>query len=476
MYDHQVDDDHSKSRGGAKPPKPKLFAIDGGEPRDVADERDGDVVIELDPHIEEAEEEEESSSYVSPKDRVAAAERELALALVHLASETLWRDERAALMNVERALELDPLCGAAHHQHGYLLRLWHEEAIASHTQALALEPTNVGYYRGRADQYMSHGDLALALADYNRAVGVDPKDVLSRAGRARLLLEMGRLEEAFLEFGRALRCTRHHRGGLHRERLAVLRLIGDEARLLGEIDAVLLEEPNHPAAWSERAFHHARRGDWANARRYLTEEIERTSATYSTYSRYARAICALWEGDARAALPDASAALKSDPKQAYFLICRAEAHALLGDHASALADLTFAAKENSHDQNAHVVCARFILSTKVAPPATALLHARAAVRLEPTEASHHADLAWALLACGDARAARREIAAGLRMRSNAKRRKKKPHTRAEDGFRIRHYTTAEYAGFGLDLRLPRPRTLAEIRALRARIDQAAPKR
>src|SRR5215469_13560144 len=59
-----------------------------------------------------------------------------------------------------------------------------EAAIASYTEALEADVTNVAAVRARAQDYAAAGDRAKALADFQRAIQLQPSDASLYAARA----------------------------------------------------------------------------------------------------------------------------------------------------------------------------------------------------------------------------------------------------------------------------------------------------
>jgi len=116
------------------------------------------------------------------------------------------RQFEAALADLDRAIELAErsylrfLRGSALCQSGR-----YAESLADVDAAIAGQPDNAQFYRGRALARVELGMAADALADADQLVALAPQRAESHYARGRSLAALGRDEEALAEYDEAIR-------------------------------------------------------------------------------------------------------------------------------------------------------------------------------------------------------------------------------------------------------------------------------
>ena len=204
----------------------------------------------------------------------------------------------------DRAVEMDPTNGAALVSRGLALSEAGEDerAIADFDQAIALDPSDQLAIFNRGAVYEQMGDLDAALRDFDRAVELRPDSSYDRAVRGSLLATLGNLDGARADWHRALELDPDSVWTFVFRGETLLRL-GDVDAALTDLDTAVRLDPRNPTCRLVRA--HAR---------YEIDDLE-------------------------GAFEDIDLTLELDPSDAESLILRGELSAELGDLDAALRDL-----------------------------------------------------------------------------------------------------------------------------------------
>ena len=103
------------------------------------------------------------------------------------------RDYKAALEDIDKALEIDPQSIAALHDRGlvYLDQTQYDKAIADFTAVLQIDPQNIDALIERAHAYNKKTNRTAASTDLKRALA----SAKTLADRARVQAEIDRLTQ-----------------------------------------------------------------------------------------------------------------------------------------------------------------------------------------------------------------------------------------------------------------------------------------
>jgi tetratricopeptide (TPR) repeat protein/serine/threonine protein kinase len=153
-----------------------------------------------------------------PNDEIAATRKAVELhpqmPAAHAAlGHALWgRDRAGAIVAFRKAVALDPEYVMAHvWLGGALLYLTPnpgkaelEEAVASYSKAIELEPGNISGWGSRGSAYQKLGQWQKALDDYSRAIRLFPNHLGALRGRAEVRAATGQWAEAIADYEKAI--------------------------------------------------------------------------------------------------------------------------------------------------------------------------------------------------------------------------------------------------------------------------------
>jgi predicted O-linked N-acetylglucosamine transferase (SPINDLY family) len=116
------------------------------------------------------------------------------------------KNANAALVLMDRSIEIDPGDAGCHSNRGVVLRSLGRfgEAIASFDRVLALRPANADAHLNRGAALFDVGRYVDAVADYDRALSMKPNHADAHTGRGHALQALGRLDEAVESYEKAL--------------------------------------------------------------------------------------------------------------------------------------------------------------------------------------------------------------------------------------------------------------------------------
>jgi WD40 repeat protein/Flp pilus assembly protein TadD len=170
-----------------------------------------------------------------------------------------------AIATLSEAIALDPEFANAYHNRGevYYKLDNYEQAIADYTTALELKPNNAVTYQRRGLAYFMLGNSEQdpqiweqkALPDYERAIELDPKDAEAYMLRAWLFGNLGKMEEAFADWERAIELAPDD-AQIYRDRGFAYGTLGDYERAIADYMTALELEPDHAQTYLERAKNH----------------------------------------------------------------------------------------------------------------------------------------------------------------------------------------------------------------------------
>ncbi|MBX5449936.1 MAG: tetratricopeptide repeat protein, partial [Thermogemmatispora sp.] len=178
----------------------------------------------------------------------------------------------------------------------------YSEALADHSQAIALDASNVWAFVERSRVLRRLRRYSEALEDLSRVLELNPFDARSWASRGQVYTRLGRYEEALQDYERALALDEGYVWALV-HRAEVHRLRGDYERALADLDRALALHPQEVRALGEYG------------------------EVYRLLGRYEEALSCLEQ------------ALALRPDYAWAMACRGLVYAAQGRRQEALADL-----------------------------------------------------------------------------------------------------------------------------------------
>ncbi|MFG2886868.1 tetratricopeptide repeat protein [Streptomyces sp. NPDC048297] len=246
-------------------------------------------------------------------------------------------DHAAALVQFDRAMELDPESAPAYegranaraHQGDYT------GAIADLDRADELAPGQAGILSVRGDYHRITGDLEAAVRDLDRAIRLDPTRKNAWAARGATRHQLGLLDAALSDLDRALELHPDFVWALVR-RARVWRTRDEQERRLSDLDRAVALAPDEPWVLCERGDALVTVGRYASALADYDRSLTFDGAYASAYA--SRGVCRARAGEPARALADLDRALELGPEYVWALWQRAKVHHALGAHERASAD------------------------------------------------------------------------------------------------------------------------------------------
>jgi tetratricopeptide (TPR) repeat protein len=181
-------------------------------------------------------------------------------------------DKRHALIDLDRAIELDPKLGAAYANRATieLGRGDTDSAIRDLTRAIELEPNYGGNYGNRGEAYRVVGKFSLAIADFDKALQLRPNHPMTLERRSRAYEAAGQTARAIADVNEAIRLEPQRA----EPRIARAHLFGLERKYsdaLLDLAEAIKQSPYNADAYLERGI--------------ILEEIGRRDEAIEAYRR-----------------------------------------------------------------------------------------------------------------------------------------------------------------------------------------------
>ena len=196
--------------------------------------------------------------------------------------------------------------------YGIRARVWvtkgdPDRALADATEAIRLDPDDVGRYGTRASIFHEKGEFDRALADYNEAIRRKPDDANGYLHRGGYLAERGMFEEAKADFAEAIRRAPDS-GGPWGYRALMWRDLGEYDQALADYEEAIKRFPKNGVIRSSRGEIWRLKGD-------LDRALDDQNAGLKLYPREGvifilRGDTLRYRGDLKAAIADYDAALR----------------------------------------------------------------------------------------------------------------------------------------------------------------------
>ncbi len=248
-------------------------------------------------------------------------------------------DPRAALLELDKAVALDPRLARAWNARGASRNQLGDGvgAIADFTRAIELSPATPDAWLNRGQARESAGDLAGAIADYGKGIELEPREGASWSRRGKARVAAGDVVGARADFDRAVELAPAS-AAAWTDRGVARAHGGDHAGALADYGKAIELDPGFALAWSNRGVEKAAAGDHSGAIADAAQvtRLEPRSAEAWDRLGFAKASA----GDRKGAIADYTRALELDPKHAPAWTDRADARSNEGDLAGAVEDLT----------------------------------------------------------------------------------------------------------------------------------------
>ncbi|MDB5873168.1 MAG: putative O-linked N-acetylglucosamine transferase, family [Ramlibacter sp.] len=304
--------------------------------------------------------------------------------------------------HIANAIRIDPKQGAAHSNLGTVLlrsgRL--PEARAALEAALALNPKDPGSAATLGTTLLQMGEPAAAAARFRAALAAGASVEL-RNELAAALLETGDAAGAVSEL-QALLLQRPEHASAHSNLGVALERVRDFEGALRHYEQAVVHKPGYAQAWDNRASLLARMGRFDEARRGFEEAVRQNPGLASAHAN----LGALLGDIGQLALAGASLrkALELDPRLFEARLNSALFALESGDTAQAQLLLAALLKDHPRSAEAHVLQGRAWLAQKRLDEADAAL--QQALRIDPRLAPAHHVLGLVRMSRGDAKGAR----------------------------------------------------------------------
>jgi len=257
-----------------------------------------------------------------------------------------------ALLELERALELDPRSADARVERGKCLAELRRlpEALRELDRALELDPRHVEGLFARGFCNSKRGDYAEAVADYTRLLELEASYTQALFNRGTCNGQLGRYEEALADYGRAIELDPDEASAYlgHGQVLAAL---GRHAEAIEDYARSLACVPRDLEAYGSRGMSKAALGRFAEAVEDYDRALEH--APFDAFLHANRGASNLALRLPEEALADYARACELAPDDPEFWFCRAQCFFKLSRFEEALADYDRALELGLDDGLAH---------------------------------------------------------------------------------------------------------------------------
>ncbi len=243
-----------------------------------------------------------------------------------------------AIENYTQALKLDPNNVGAYVKRGetYEIKKDYDHAIADYNQILKLDPKNIDAYNDRGNAFNDKQDYDRAQADFNQVLQLDSKNAYAYNGRGIAFYYKQDYDRAMTDYNQVLKLDPKY-SYAYNNRGLVYEARNSHAAAMADFDQALKLDPNCVDAYISRGFIFAHRQDYDRAMVNYNQALRLDPKNVGAY--FDRGETHLDQGSYEAAIADFNRALEhdSDYTEAYYF--RGLANKNVGCQPDALADL-----------------------------------------------------------------------------------------------------------------------------------------
>jgi len=246
----------------------------------------------------------------------------------------------------------DGRIAAAYNNRGvaYVAAAGYDDAIASYTKAVAVDPEYAEAYYNRGNAFARERDYDDAIGDYGKALRLDPTLEYAYNNRGLAYLRQGNDDRAIADFNEALRLD-SDLSYAYNGRATVYFQQGDVDRAIADYDQALLLNPQDAYAYDGRGSAYHRKGDDGRAIADYGVAMHLDPGDPDIYYNRGEAVFA--RGDDDRAIADFGEALRFDPNLSYVHLARGRAYDRKGDDEMAIADYDEALRLNPTSTEAY---------------------------------------------------------------------------------------------------------------------------
>ena len=217
----------------------------------------------------------------------------------------------------------------AERQEGY------NNAITHYTEAIDLNPENVGAYNNRGIVYCSIGDFEASIEDFNRAIDLSPEDARVYNNRGSAYFGKSDFEAAIVDFNKAIELdpeyteAYNNRGNAYRD-------TGDFEAAIADFNKAIELDPEYTEAYNNRGVAYRDTGDFGAAIEDYNKAMDLDPEDAGVYNNRGNAYRDT--GDFGAAVENYNKAIELDPEYAGVYNNRGFAYRGIGDFGAAIED------------------------------------------------------------------------------------------------------------------------------------------
>jgi len=160
---------------------------------------------------------------------------------------------KEAIVNYDRAVQLDPNYAIAYNQRGnaYYYLKEYQKAIADYNRAIELDPTMITAYNGRGNVYNALKEYQKALADYNRAIELDPTMVVAYNSRGNVYYALKEYQKAIVDYNRGIQLDPNY-AAVYNSRGNAYYYLKEYQKAIADYNRTIQLDPDLPIAYNGR--------------------------------------------------------------------------------------------------------------------------------------------------------------------------------------------------------------------------------
>ena len=219
----------------------------------------------------------------------------------------------------------------------YIKRNKLEQAIASFSKAIELDPSYANAYCNRGVVYYCQGEYERAIIDYSEAIELDPRHVVTYNNRGVAYGNQGEHEKAIGDLTRAIEIKPDYADAYNNRGIAYkAKLMYDLA--IADYDKAIELKPNYADAYYNRGIVHNAKDEYSLAIKNYNKAIQINSKHVGAYNN--RGSIHSEKGDYDRAIKDYTKAVELSPNSAEIYHNRGIAYEKKGNYDLAIKDST----------------------------------------------------------------------------------------------------------------------------------------